>query len=130
MHIQRPGSTSLLTPFDRPFGSSSDYIGFLELGIPSSGIFTGAGPPQDTCYHSACDDIKNINKEAFLVNAKAAGFAAASLALSVDDVPKHDNSTANPLSKRGVARNMVRWANIARGAEKVHSCGSGRKVFM
>ena len=25
---------------------------------------------------------------------------------------------------------MVRWANIARGAEKVHSCGSEKKVFM
>ncbi|RYC56008.1 hypothetical protein CHU98_g10193, partial [Xylaria longipes] len=24
------------------FGSSSDYVGFLELGIPASGIFTGA----------------------------------------------------------------------------------------
>ncbi|KAF4971204.1 hypothetical protein FSARC_1926 [Fusarium sarcochroum] len=113
-----------------PFGASSDYIGFLELGIPSSGIFTGAGAPQDACYHTACDDIKNINKEAFLVNAKAAGYAAASLALSVDDVPKHENSTVNPLSKRGVARNMARWANVARGAEKVHSCGSERKVFM
>ncbi|RGP59758.1 hypothetical protein FSPOR_11103 [Fusarium sporotrichioides] len=113
-----------------PFGSSSDYIGFLELGIPSSGIFTGAGPPQDVCYHTACDDIKNINKEAFLVNAKAAAYAAASLALSVEDVPEHEISSMNPLSKRGMARNIARWANVARGAEKVHSCGSGRKVFM
>ncbi|KAM0236105.1 hypothetical protein ACHAPO_005329 [Fusarium lateritium] len=113
-----------------PFGSSSDYIGFLELGIPSSGIFTGAGPPQDVCYHTACDDIKNINKEAFIINAKAAAYAAASLALSVEDVPKHDISSMNPLSKSGVARNMARWANVARGAEKVHSCGSGRKILM
>jgi aminopeptidase Y len=64
------------------------------------------------------------------VNAKAAAYAAASLALSVEDVPEHETSTTNPLSKRGVARNMARWANVARGAEKVHSCGSGRKVFM
>ncbi|KAL5605446.1 hypothetical protein FOVSG1_005593 [Fusarium oxysporum f. sp. vasinfectum] len=113
-----------------PFGASSDYVGFLELGIPTSGIFTGAGVPQDACYHTPCDDIKNINQEAFLVNAKAAGYAAASLALSVDEVPMHESSTVNPLSKRGVARNMVRWANVARGAEKVHSCGSERKVFM
>lgn len=105
-------------------------MGFLELGIPTSGIFTGAGVPQDACYHTPCDDIKNINQEAFLVNAKAAGYAAASLALSVDEVPMHESSTVNPLSKRGVARNLVRWANAARGAEKVHSCGSERKVFM
>ncbi|KAI1070820.1 hypothetical protein LB507_007069 [Fusarium sp. FIESC RH6] len=113
-----------------PFGSSSDYIGFLKLSIPSSGIFTGAGAPQDSCYHTACDDIKNINKQAFLVNAKAAGYAAASLALNIEGLSEHEISTANPLSKRGVARNMVRWANVARGAEKVHSCGSEKKVFM
>ncbi|RTE70907.1 hypothetical protein BHE90_014691 [Fusarium euwallaceae] len=113
-----------------PFGSSSDYIGFLELGIPSSGIFTGAGAPQDACYHTSCDDIDNINKEALVVNARAAGFAAANLALNVDDVPKHETTSPNPKSKRGVSRNMARWANVARGAEKVHSCGSERKVFM
>ncbi|EEU38935.1 uncharacterized protein NECHADRAFT_43757 [Fusarium vanettenii 77-13-4] len=113
-----------------PFGSSSDYIGFLELGIPSSGIFTGAGAPQDACYHTSCDDIDNINKEALVVNAKAAGFAAANLALNVDNVPRHETTSPNPKSKRGMSRNMVRWANVARGAEKVHSCGSERKVFM
>ncbi|KAJ4257490.1 hypothetical protein NW762_008614 [Fusarium torreyae] len=106
-----------------PFIASSDHVGFLELGIPSSGVFTGAGVGHDACYHTICDDIKNINKEALLVNAKAAGYAVASLALSLDDVPKHENSTVNPLSKRGMARNMIRWANVARGAAKVHSCG-------
>ncbi|CVL13414.1 related to aminopeptidase Y precursor, vacuolar [Fusarium proliferatum] len=90
------------------FGASSDYVGFLELGIPSSGIFTGAGAPRDACYHTLCDDIKNINQEAFLINAKAAGYAAASLALSVDEVPMHENSSVNPLDRRGVARNIVR----------------------
>ncbi|KAL2683024.1 hypothetical protein Neosp_007487 [[Neocosmospora] mangrovei] len=113
-----------------PFGSSSDYIGFLELGIPSSGIFTGAGAPQDACYHTSCDDIDNINQEALVVNAKAAGFAAANLALNVDSVPKHETTSSNPKSKRGISRNMARWANVARGAEKVHSCGSERKVFI
>ncbi|KAF5715146.1 leucine aminopeptidase 2 [Fusarium mundagurra] len=114
---------TLLT-LHRPFGASSDYVGFLELGIPSSGIFTGAGAPQDACYHTPCDGIKNINQEACLVNAKAAGCAAASLALSVDEVPMHDNSNVNRVRKRGVARNMFRWVNVIRGAEKVHSCGS------
>ncbi|KAL6365332.1 hypothetical protein LRP88_01320 [Fusarium phalaenopsidis] len=113
-----------------PFGSSSDYIGFLELGVPSSGIFTGAGAPQDACYHTSCDDIDNINKEALVVNAKAAGFAAANLALNVDNVPRHETASPNPKSKRGISRNMARWTNVARGAEKVHSCGSERRVFM
>ncbi|KAF4971647.1 hypothetical protein FZEAL_9784 [Fusarium zealandicum] len=113
-----------------PFSSSSDYIGFLKLGIPSSGIFTGAGAPQDGCYHTSCDDIDNINKEALVVNAKAAGFAAAQLALSLENVPKHERTSDNPKSKRGMARNMVRWANVARGADKVHSCGSEKRIFM
>ncbi|KAM5345657.1 hypothetical protein ACJ41O_011518 [Fusarium nematophilum] len=113
-----------------PFSSSSDYIGFLELGIPSSGIFTGAGAPQDACYHTSCDGISNVNKEALAINARAAGFAAAQLALSVDHVPAHEVTSTNPKSRRGMARNMVRWANAARGADKVHSCGSERRVFM
>ena len=33
------------------FGTSSDYVAFLQLGIPSSGLFTGAGAPTDPCYH-------------------------------------------------------------------------------
>ncbi|KAF4337671.1 leucine aminopeptidase 2 [Fusarium beomiforme] len=113
-----------------PFEASSDYVGFLELEIPSCGIFRGAGAPQDACCHTASDDIHNINKGAFLINAKAAAYAAASLALNLDEVPKHETSSINPLSKRGVARNMVRWVNVARGAERVHSCGSERKAFM
>ena len=62
-------------------------MGFLNLGIPTSGIFTGAGAPTDPCYHLACDTIKNIHWEALTVNTKAAGSVAAQLALSLDDVP-------------------------------------------
>ena len=61
----------------RGFEDSSDYAAFLELGIPSSGIFTGAGAPEDACYHLACDDFDNINWDAITVNTKAAGRAAA-----------------------------------------------------
>ena len=110
-----------------PFGSSSDYVAFVEAGIPSSGLFTGAGAPQDACYHIACDDIDNINWEAITANAKAAGRAIAELALSVDDVPPRDKSSANPSSKREIARNLVRWNNLAKGLEKHHSCGGGKK---
>lgn len=107
-----------------PFGSSSDYIGFLELGIPSSGIFTGAGAPHDSCYHSSCDGSENMNWDALTVNVKAAAYAAAQLARSpAEDFPAHDTASMNPRSKRGAARNLARWANMARGAEKSHSCG-------
>ncbi|VUC30241.1 unnamed protein product [Clonostachys rosea] len=77
------------------FGSSSDYVAFLDLGIPSSGLFTGAGSPYDVCYHLACDDLTNINWEALTINTKAAGRAAAELALSLDNVPPREKASAS-----------------------------------
>lgn len=111
-----------------PFGTSSDYVAFVEAGIPSSGIFTGAGAPQDECYHIYCDDIDNINWDAITVNAKAAGRAIAELALDVSEVPPRDKSSVNPSSKRGVARDLTRAAQVAKGLEKSHSCGGGKKT--
>lgn len=109
------------------FGTSSDYVAFLELGIPSSGIFTGAGAPQDPCYHTACDDLANINWDAITVNAKAAGRAMAELALSVEGIPPRETTSVNPKSKRGVARALTKWANIANVVEKSHSCSGDSK---
>jgi Zn-dependent M28 family amino/carboxypeptidase len=61
------------------FDGRSDYLGFITVGIPSGGLFSGAeeikskkeqklyggkaGKPYDACYHQACDDIKNISKK-------------------------------------------------------------------
>ncbi|CAG9944073.1 unnamed protein product [Clonostachys rosea f. rosea IK726] len=104
------------------FGSSSDYVAFIELGIPSSGLFTGAGAPNDACYHLACDDLDNVNWEAITVNTKAAARAAAELALNVEGIPPREKSTTNPASKRGIARNLTKWARLATGREKKHSC--------
>jgi Zn-dependent M28 family amino/carboxypeptidase len=109
------------------FGTSSDYVAFLEAGIPSSGIFTGAGAPQDPCYHLACDDIDNINWEALTVNAKAAGRALAELANDLSEVPPRAKDTVNPSSKRGVARDLAKWKRVAQGLEKHHSCAGGKK---
>ncbi|MCP2031088.1 Zn-dependent M28 family amino/carboxypeptidase [Okibacterium sp. HSC-33S16] len=59
------------------FDGRSDYFGFIEAGIPAGGLFSGAediksveqaaifggtaGVAYDECYHSACDDITNID---------------------------------------------------------------------
>ena len=59
------------------FDGRSDYFGFIEAGIPAGGLFTGAegiksaqqaedfggtaGVAYDPCYHSACDDIDNLD---------------------------------------------------------------------
>ncbi|MEU6999935.1 M28 family metallopeptidase [Nonomuraea sp. NPDC046570] len=69
------------------FDGRSDYGPFIEVGIPSGGLFTGAeqrktaaeaalfggtaGMRYDPCYHQGCDDIKNISDTALDVNADA-----------------------------------------------------------
>jgi len=109
------------------FGTSSDYLAFIQAGIPSSGLFTGAGGDEDPCYHTACDDLENIHWGAITVNSKAAARAAAELALDASDIPRREKTTVNPRSKRGVARDLIKWTQVAKGAEKLHSCGGGKK---
>ncbi len=62
------------------FDGRSDYLGFIDAGIPAGGLFTGAeevktakeaklyggkaGEAFDPCYHQACDDIDNISRKA------------------------------------------------------------------
>lgn len=121
----------MLTRFSK-FGSSSDYVAFLKLGIPSSGLFTGAGTPAenipDPCYHQACDTIENIHWDAITVNAKAAARAAAHFALSLDGVPPRQKTSVNPRSRKEVARAMKNWTATTRVAEKSHGCGGKDKL--
>lgn len=108
----------------RTFGSSSDYVAFLDAGIPSSGIFTGAGKPYDECYHTSCDDLSNINWDALVINAKAAAYGVAQLALlDPESLVKRRETNINPRSVYGASRSLVRWADPARDAEKRHDCG-------
>ncbi|KAK7427156.1 hypothetical protein QQZ08_006269 [Neonectria magnoliae] len=112
------------------FGSSSDYVAFLELGIPSSGIFTGADPVTDPCYHLACDTLDNIHWGALTLNAKAAGRAAAQFALSLEGVPPRAQTTTNPKSKRAVALSFEKWEAKAKVVGKQHSCASSEKIVV
>ena len=61
------------------FDGRSDYLAFIEQGIPAGGLFTGAegvktaeeaalfggtaGESYDPCYHAECDDLGNISKQ-------------------------------------------------------------------
>ncbi len=61
------------------FDLRSDYAAFVNAGVPSGGIFTGAeatksdeqqalyggqaGEPFDACYHRACDSLDNVDIE-------------------------------------------------------------------
>ena len=84
------------------FSGRSDYAGFIDLGIPSGGLFTGAegikteeeaalyggtaGQAYDPCYHSACDDMSNLNLEALDTNVDAIAYAVGTYAASTESV--------------------------------------------
>ena len=87
---------------DAQFSGRSDYQAFIQAGIPSGGLFTGAevmkteqqaaiwggtaGQSYDPCYHQACDDYDNINLHALEVNSDAIAFAMLTYAYSTESV--------------------------------------------
>ena len=95
--------TLLGEPYDdSEFSGRSDYQAFIENGIPSGGLFTGAeevktaeqaaiwggtaGAQFDPCYHLACDTFANNNMHALDVNADAIAFAVLTYAYSTETV--------------------------------------------
>jgi Zn-dependent M28 family amino/carboxypeptidase len=85
------------------FSGRSDYAAFLENGIPSGGLFTGAeqlktpeefqlfggeaGAPLDANYHQAGDTIDNLALDAYLLNTQSIANSVAKYALSFDGIP-------------------------------------------
>lgn len=109
------------------FGTGSDYVGFLELGIPSSGIQTGGGVPADPCYHLACDTFDNISWEALELNTKAAARAAATLALSLEGVPPRNTTSVNLRSEKMIRAQFTVWDEVKLEAASGHSCARKTK---
>ena len=84
------------------FTGRSDYGPFIAVGIPSGGIFTGAegvktpaqaakwggtaGVAYDPCYHSACDNLGNVDRTILDKNADAIAFAVGRYALDTSDI--------------------------------------------
>ena len=87
---------------DSEFSGRSDYDAFISVGIPASGLFTGAeeikterqqeiwggiaGEQFDQCYHEPCDTIDNVSREAIEVNVDAIAYAMYNLAASTEAV--------------------------------------------
>ncbi len=67
------------TPQERSLGGSSDHAPFRRAGVPVYGLFSGAGAPEDTCYHRRCDRIGQIDRRTLddLSRAAAAAVGAA-----------------------------------------------------
>ena len=95
--------TSVGQPYDdAEFSGRSDYQAFIEAGIPSGGLFTGAevgktaeqaaiwggtaGEPFDPCYHAACDTYDNVDLEWLDVNSDLIAYAALTYAYSTESV--------------------------------------------
>lgn len=107
------------------FGTGSDYVGFLNLGIASSGVQTGGGDPADLCYHLACDTLGNVNLDPLTNNTRAAAVAAATLALSVEGLPGRMRSSMNPGRRDAVRDQFAMWRVSALEAEMGHTCSHG-----
>lgn len=87
---------------DTAFSGRSDYSAFITVGIPASGLFTGAeviktdeqqaiwggvaGEQFDPCYHLACDTYDNVSVEALDVNVDAVADAMFRLAASTEAI--------------------------------------------
>lgn len=85
------------------FDGRSDYGPFLDAGIPTGGLFTGAegvktaeeqtlfggeaGVAYDVNYHGAGDNVSNLNLEAFEENTKAIAHAVGTYGASFDSLP-------------------------------------------
>jgi aminopeptidase Y len=96
------GYNYTLTPFD----GRSDYVGFIETGIPAGGIAAGAegvktakgvekfggkeGEWFDRCYHQLCDDLDNPDYEAWVVNTKLIAHSVATYGKSFDGFPERE----------------------------------------
>ena len=97
------GNTARITAEATTFDEASDYAAFVDAGIPSAGILTGdedemtpaearqwngrPGTVFDSCYHSACDRIENVNTTALDRFADATAGTVAHFAVSTDALP-------------------------------------------
>ncbi|KAK3356860.1 hypothetical protein B0T25DRAFT_140610 [Lasiosphaeria hispida] len=120
------------------FSGRSDYAAFIENGIPSGGLFTGAevlkteaeaalfggeaGVAYDINYHKIGDDINNLSHEAYLLNTKAIANSVAKYAISFDSLPP-----VNPLHRRWSADRAQLLQRSLSHHEHRHSgpCGGG-----
>ncbi len=109
-----------LASAETEFSGRSDYGPFIDIGIPSGGLFTGAegikteeeaklfggtaGKAYDECYHEACDDMSNYDKLGFHQMADAAAYAVATFAMDASSVIKANKGTRPAPSTRIIAR--------------------------
>ncbi len=97
-YFERVGLATEETAFD----GRSDYLAFIDAGIPAGGLFSGAeevkteeqkklyggraGVAFDACYHLACDTIENVSRRALKQMAPAVADAVARYSVSTESL--------------------------------------------
>ncbi|KAH7411907.1 hypothetical protein DE146DRAFT_674338 [Phaeosphaeria sp. MPI-PUGE-AT-0046c] len=118
------------------FDGRSDYGPFLDVGIPSGGLFTGAEENKtaeealmfggtadvalDQCYHQACDNVTNLELNAFETHAKGIAAAVAKYTFSWEGFPARNTTTAkrSVVKPRKTAENRHRRGKWAQSMTK------------
>lgn len=106
-YLNSVGLKTVPTKFD----GRSDYQAFINAGMPSSGLFTGAegiktveeqalfagqaGVAYDVNYHGAGDTVQNLNMDAWIQNSKVGDVCARKL-LNTAKVPDRLSPTRWP----------------------------------
>jgi Zn-dependent M28 family amino/carboxypeptidase len=104
-----------LTHEGTDFTGRSDYGPFIEAGIPSGGLFTGAegiktaaqaakfggtaGVAYDSCYHAACDNLGNVDRTVLDQNADAVAWAVGTFAVDTSAI---NGNTLAKRARRGI----------------------------
>jgi len=111
----------------KDFDGRSDYGEFILNGIPAGGLFTGGelpktaaqadkwggqvGVPFDPCYHKACDNLGNVDRQALDRNSDALAFVLASYAISTEDIngvpPRKARAKTRTAEKRTMSANVA-----------------------
>ncbi|KAK4163785.1 hypothetical protein QBC43DRAFT_319172 [Cladorrhinum sp. PSN259] len=123
------------------FSGRSDYAAFIQNGIPSGGLFTGAevlkteeeakifggqaGVAYDVNYHQAGDTIENLNWDAFVLNTKAIANSVAKYAVSWKGLP-----AVNLAARRYAGDKATIFKREAEQHQHDHSgpCGGGDRI--
>ncbi|HYI53500.1 MAG TPA: M28 family peptidase, partial [Microlunatus sp.] len=108
------------------FSGRSDYGAFIANGIPAGGLFTGAegikttaqaakwggtaGIAYDPCYHQACDNLGNVDRDALDRNLDAMAWSVGVYAYSTEDI-NGVPPRAQRLKLRSAAKNKIKLAN-------------------
>ncbi|EGW32875.1 uncharacterized protein SPAPADRAFT_60220 [Spathaspora passalidarum NRRL Y-27907] len=106
-----------------PFDGRSDYVGFIDNGIPAGGIATGAegvkdekskekfggktGEWFDPCYHQLCDNLDNPDYQAWEINTKLIAHSVAVYAKSFEGFPEREVKEVSADSKKNNSNNFM-----------------------